>query len=806
MDKHIYNNIGLIEQYLLGNLTDKQNKEVEQLIKDNADFAEQVEAQRLLIQTVRRKALRSEIEKASKVRNGNWWKWGGGAILLGVIIYFALPFFQDDKIVEIPIVENEVELASNDFRGLKTWIDPDIQTFHFNAEDGATIEGKDGILVIVPPNGLVDTDGNVVKGPVDFELVEAVTMDDMVLYNLTTTSGDKNLETGGMFYTNATKNGNQLQVNPNRPLYVEVPTDEKKSGMMAFKGEVTPEGNITWKEPKKLKKFLNLIDFKNLDFLPEGFEDRIKQEEKGSPFYLSAKRQIDSLYYTLSCVETVSNLIIEETAPEVEFERVSLIDEPAPGRVAIRDTIIKNVVKVKKRKKVRKRPLKNLTNTSLNFAQFGVDISNVEEAAATATPAEYEGSADSIATEETFCCGVDPLTVKTILHKNFANSFIATKEFEARLALLHKAKNGDDLVKLYINNLGKDMWEVDSMVMKRLKGKLRQQFILFKNERLTNIKDADIYQKQLSAFYNKKMNEEKEALKTLKNKLAKMNSQELAKLQADLKQLRKEAGDKFDKTVQQQIANRLPSSAPVASVANSQTYSTPWFSFGWANIDRYLKTIGEDSKKVTLIANDAYPNVKIYQWLNIINTLTPITVSEGKGVSIFPASGTTNAKRMSKTKAIAISREGDNMKWAVVTFNPYKQDSVIFKLEPAHIDLVKSKLASLNIKTEPLIKRLKTVKQLEKEEAERRRKLVEMRKKEAQKRKEREEYVNRHTEEKQKELQLKHNEIAKKYEFELELRQICFPCNYYGTEAGLDQMVKRDTVYSEDIDLIESLY
>jgi hypothetical protein len=98
-------------------------------------------------------------------------------------------------------------------------------------------------------------------------------------------------------------------------------------------------------------------------------------------------------------------------------------------------------------------------------------------------------------------CYIDPPSVFALKTQEFSNTFIATKEFEDRLRALHGIAKSDSLLDLYINNLSKNLWEVDALIAKQLQGEERKIFENFAAQRCTNLKDADIHQERLSKYY-----------------------------------------------------------------------------------------------------------------------------------------------------------------------------------------------------------------------------------------------------------------------------------------------------------------
>lgn len=334
------NNIEKIELYLANQLCKEELQSFEKQINEDTILAKQVAEHQLLIQAIKRKQLRKEV---LAVANGsNFWNiWTKLGLGLGIISILALSllFLPKEKskysLKQIQS-KNELVLKTSDSSqnilikptlltqadsteaevfeqpnspvnykedtecgGLKTFVEPKVQRFKVNAQEGTTIEGEQGTLVIIPPNAFTDSNGNTITSNVDFELVEALTLEDMILYNLTTTSNGKQLETGGMFYMNASQNGKVLKINPNAPIYTETPTNRVKKGMLAFDSEIDTNGNINWITPKPLKKYLTKIDLEELDFLPEGFANGVTNGLPYKSYKTANKDLIDSLYYAL---------------------------------------------------------------------------------------------------------------------------------------------------------------------------------------------------------------------------------------------------------------------------------------------------------------------------------------------------------------------------------------------------------------------------------------------------------------------------------------------------------------------------
>jgi TonB family protein len=551
----------------------------------------------------------------------------------------------------------DTSLAPKEFMlgGHKLWAEPDIQTFVFESNTGATIEGKDGILIIVPSKAFVDSLGKPIPGEVKFRLVEALSLEQMVLYRLQTVSNGALLESGGMFFTDAEINGQVVGINPKRPLYIEIPTTENQSGMMAFRGEVDENGVLNWVEPKALKKYLVKIPLDQLDFLPSGFEDEVKAN---MPFlnYQSASIQIaDSLYYSLawSNQEAISS-------DNDEMERRN-------GRRRLRGERGDSVVG-----RIREREV----------------------------PTEQRNPS----------CGIEPVSIETIKKPAFAKTYIATKEFETRVSVLHKAKNGNDLLQVYVDNLSNNLWIADSIAASKATINQKARFREFAAQNLTNIKDADIYQKRLSDYYVRKRKELKRYHETLAAQLATKNAQELSQITRELTASNNSnPGGLLNST---SVASWVENT-PRPNAATSQVYATPWFSSGWGNIDQYFKLLRGGTVNVPIMVSNTSVDTEVTQWLTDVNTYTNLNGQKGAFLGVFPKKANT---KNATTHVFAMAESEGEFSWGMARFNPYKVSEVEFDMATASIDDIKNDLrgadASFGVLRQRLIRKQEQAKKL----------------------------------------------------------------------------------------------
>ncbi|HLP13263.1 MAG TPA: OmpA family protein [Flavobacteriales bacterium] len=109
------------------------------------------------------------------------------------------------------------------------------QRFCINPLKDTFIVGRQGTAIIIKANSVILP--KEYKGQcVTYELREALTMTDMFMMQLNTTSDDKILETGGMIYLRAKIDSNNLVINGSNKITVMIPADTFDSRMGLFDG------------------------------------------------------------------------------------------------------------------------------------------------------------------------------------------------------------------------------------------------------------------------------------------------------------------------------------------------------------------------------------------------------------------------------------------------------------------------------------------------------------------------------------------------------------------------------------------
>ncbi len=369
------------------------------------------------------------------------------------------------------------------------------QLFEIDSKQDNVVEGENGTVLVFPRGCFLNSSGEIVDEKVNIELSEALSLEDMLISNLTTTSDGKLLETDGMIYFNATANGEQLLINKDNPVHIEIPTSEKKQGMMAYKGIRDEKGNMNWIEPIELDNYINTVDINSLDFLPEGFQMEV---DKGMPYkgYKIATQVLtDSLYYQLSVTD---------------------------GRELLQGIISTNY----------NEPFYN-KNSKVVDGKYTDDSLLV-------------GSSDTLAKDSTSSksvCGIDPAIIKVIKSEKYQNTLIATKEFEERLKVIFRTCD-NSVLEIYIKNLDKNLYELDSMAAIFCDAQKYYEcyhaFDAFAQQHLTKVRQADKYAELLKGYYDKELLKVKSDLEEQQENVMKAlneKNEEVQKVADDYKKL-----------------------------------------------------------------------------------------------------------------------------------------------------------------------------------------------------------------------------------------------------------------------------
>ncbi len=633
--------IELIEKYLRNELEEKDQIEFEKRIESNPEFRKEVELQRDLMNGIERLSLLKAIERAKiKYMRGKWLlKIGLGIIVISIIVVSTYLFVDQNS-------ENSSGLYKLNEVGEPLWSDADRylpkQEFKLNIESDTVIETEGGIVFAISKNAFVDENGNPVKGEVDLEVKEALDPASIITAGLSTESNGKPLETGGMFYFNARKDGKSLNINPQKEVLAEIPTKEIKSGMQLFDGKRKKDGGINWVNPKPLERYLIPVDIHTLNFYPQGYEDSLANWG----YNVEDKAFKDSLFYSFFACEEEESTNLSKSYSMIWYgdRKIILKNYDPDGFLMSVDTT----------------PYKETTWDSLWVRN---------------------------------CDVVEPSDIKAFWNDKFQNTNIATKEFEERLRFIHN-KN---ILRLYIKNLHLPLYEIDSMVLQQFPWDEAGRFLLFHKRKDGRVKIKSDLAKNLSSYYSEKSklyensvrkvyrkfwNEERRKDMIAKQKQAQFSEDEVKR---DYQNYLKELNLNLDEAYRQ-LGKPRPRQA---SLPNNR-YRAALTSTGWKNVDRYVVASTQNRESLSFMDKEGnkatikYQDVKVkVQDINSFDRVYSYVLSKGQY----------SFRRM--------KRNGDAFGFKMNEFLNYKLVIIAYQKGEMHFALQNISAREINIKLSP---------------------------------------------------------------------------------------------------------
>jgi hypothetical protein len=443
-----------IEKYLKGNLSETEKIAFEKRIAAEPELKKEVQLQKELMKGIERTAIKQSAKQGLKKYkfNKNLKNWGLTGLTIAVITASAFVFY--NSVVKNTGKENAAnELPALNEEGGKLWSDADkylpLQNFELDAEKDTVVETKDGIVIAIPAHSFLDANGQPATGTIQLEVKEALKAADIMKAGLNTKSGDKLLETGGMFYINARKDDASLKIDPKNALYAEIPANEVKPNMQLFEGKRLPDGTIDWVNPKPIVKDLIPVDIFSLNFYPPNYLDSLKSWG----YNIKDKKFTDSLYYSFASMFGIQTDIATPTYQRTDTAKSAKKD---PAVISVISSDINR--------------FKKASDSSRGYlwTAIGTNAKNKPNVAAKKTPDILPIQTSSFITyssgfiSEKEVVGINPAKIKTIWNEKFQNTLLATREFEERLPVIFESCN-ENILDLYINNLDKNLSSIDSI-------------------------------------------------------------------------------------------------------------------------------------------------------------------------------------------------------------------------------------------------------------------------------------------------------------------------------------------------------
>jgi len=291
----------IIEQYLNNELSAADRQAFEQRLSGNEQLQQELDLQQLIREGAKRAAQRSLIQQTGSSYHfrKNLLTAAVVVAVAGVIALTTWLAIRNTK-AESPI------LTEQQYSSLVSKLDTIAPMEHIEAEyfrlgaADTVVLSDNGVLLSVPEGAFL-LNGKPYNGAKIVQWQEAVDASAIVKAGLSTMSGDRLLETQGMFGVQGfTVDGRKLEVNPKIGLYVQVPVDEVKAGMQLFEGKPGKNGVIDWQNPQPLEKIPVMADMKDLDFYPPGYEKELNNLK-----WKTAKKSRDSLYLSFEELDVV---------------------------------------------------------------------------------------------------------------------------------------------------------------------------------------------------------------------------------------------------------------------------------------------------------------------------------------------------------------------------------------------------------------------------------------------------------------------------------------------------------------------
>ncbi len=449
-----------IEQYLDNALSAEERLEFENELRTNEFLKKEFEVQKNIMAGLQRAGIKHEFSKA--IRQHILLK--GIATISGIVIVVAalatLVYFIMSK--PGPVATEKMSIPGQ-LEHLGT------DKFEIGTGQDTIIETKGGIVLAIPA-GAFKTDA----GTVQLQVQEALTPIDIMKAGLSTTSNGELLKTAGMFNIQGFENGKELELA--KSIQASVPADSIDRSMMLFDGKIDKDGNINWVNPVKIQNDLKTYDITKLDFYPAPY----LPTAKAIGLDVGNKRFTDSLYYSFSGYRRDNIVSMDTTkAMSIQFMEITKNVYSADQMDLIR-VVYNDRIRIFRNIGLYQKFLDSVEKSNMPV----IALINKKEKRGMDLPA-YE---------------IDPSRIKAIWDKKFNNTILATKEFEERLKFIHTTCM-PELLELYVKNLGKPMYFIDSLCMVNTGEGVRAQFRIFYERRDGGVKVSNRLQEKLGKYF-----------------------------------------------------------------------------------------------------------------------------------------------------------------------------------------------------------------------------------------------------------------------------------------------------------------
>lgn len=468
----------IIDQYLANELSHEDRLAFEEKMASNEKLKSEVALHQSIQEGAQRLSDRTAITKVRKQYHLNkLLKWGTISLSSLAIVAATALWIKNSEIKQNEQPTQEFIALIEDKAPIN---DLDAQYFQIGVE-GAIKLSENGVLLSIPKHAFLK-DGKPYEGPLTIQFQEAMYSDEIVKSGLSTMSGDRLLETQGMFGLTAySPDGKQLELNPKVGVYVQVPVDEYKDGMQLFDGVKDKNGNIDWQNPKPLAKIPVSGNMSDLDFYPEKYEpylDFIKWKKD--------KKSRDSLYLSFEdwgrkeIYEYASNTNLGISEAHWIPQRKLTVAENKflyPNNPPIDNNI--NMDEAMRLSAWKENP---------NYFEFEY----LNDDLISDSTHQYDSAIETDAASPF----IRPSKVLGFWKKKFNNTNLATRDFEKRMRAVHNTCS-EAVLRKYTNQLKKGISEIDKEVVEMGFSEFEQ----FALENVGKVELNNAHAEQLQAFY-----------------------------------------------------------------------------------------------------------------------------------------------------------------------------------------------------------------------------------------------------------------------------------------------------------------
>lgn len=481
---------------------------------------------------------------------------GAKPILLTVLAAAAtiitFQFLVDRDTTSDPKDEAVIPISFQDSLDAKALLSGvNIEYFDFSGKDSVFMT-NDGTLLSVLPNSLL-LNGSPYTGKAIMQYQEARRASDIVKAGLQTKSGDRLLETQGMFSLQFfSEKGEPLTIDSTKGVQVQIPVDEFKEGMQLFTGKKDSSGKLDWVNPKPIERAPRPIDIAWMDFYPPEYEkelDRLKWSkgrEKRDSLYLSfdpgmlqtavskteekpdrtigqatgTYREImdmknqkqdpfayGKILFEAKC-SSCHSLNKNSTGPDLAFKRNIWdreLDQKARSNGASIYSFVRDWQKTYQANPSKSGFLHMVISWSPvakpNFPELSdkqidaiFDYIDSKAAVESVSAASAEGElSESL---------IPPSLVLATWNKKFNGTILATMDFQERLPFIHKTCD-ERVFKKYVNQLNKKISEIDKEVV----AMGYAEFEDFAKQQVGGIKVGDEHSENIRNYFEKAIRE-----------------------------------------------------------------------------------------------------------------------------------------------------------------------------------------------------------------------------------------------------------------------------------------------------------